>query len=62
VTSFGTTWLSQQSQGPGFRVHHKLALREKLFNDFIEEAQKQYRMPLSTRISDVSKLVGHFIP
>ena len=58
VTSFGTTWLSQQSQARIQEFTHKLAVREKLFNDFIEEASKQYADALINQISDVSKLVA----
>ena len=58
VTSFGTTWLSQQTQARIQELTHKLTLREELFKAFIEEASKLYADALVNQISDVSKLVG----
>lgn len=57
VTSFATTWLSQQAQARIQQLTHKLNRREDLYKDFIEEASKLYADALVHDISDISKLV-----
>jgi hypothetical protein len=44
LTSFGTSWLSQQTQAKVQQRAHKLSQREDLYKDFIEKASK--RMPI----------------
>ena len=41
VTSFATSWLTQQGQGRTQQVIHKLTRREELYKDFIEEASPE---------------------
>jgi hypothetical protein len=42
VTSFGTSWLSQQTQAKVQARAHKLSQREVLYKHFIEKAAKAY--------------------
>ena len=42
VTSFGTSWLSQQTQAKVQARAHKLSQREELYKHFIEKASKAY--------------------
>ena len=58
VTSFATTWLSQQAQARIQQLAHKLNRREDLYKAFIIEASKLYADALFNEITDVSKLVG----
>jgi hypothetical protein len=58
ITSFATTWLSQQSQARVQRIGYKLSQREKLYKVFIQEASKLYADALVHQIDDISKLVG----
>lgn len=57
VTSFATTWLSQQTQARIQEITYKRSRREDLYKDFIEEASKLYADALVHKISDISKLV-----
>ena len=60
VTSFGTSWLSQQTQAKVQARAHKLSRREDLYKRFIEEASKVYGDSLgreASNLSDVTKLV-----
>jgi hypothetical protein len=57
VTSFATTWLSQQAQARIQELTHKRTRREDLYKDFIEEASKLYADALVHDITDISKLV-----
>jgi len=57
VTSFATTWLSQQAQARIQELTHKRTRREDLYKGFIEEASKLYADGLVHDISDISKLV-----
>jgi hypothetical protein len=56
VTSFATSWLSQQTQARVQQRAHKLSQREDLYKDFIEEAAKAYGDSLARRISDISEV------
>jgi len=56
VTSFATSWLSQQTQFRAQQRAHKLSRREVLYKDFIEEAAKAYGESLARRISDISEV------
>ena len=58
VTSFATTWLSQQAQARIAQLTHKLNRREDLYKAFIDEAAKLYGDSLTHEMSDISKLVG----
>lgn len=58
VTSFATTWLSQQRQARIQQLTHKLSKREELYKAFISEAAKLYADALVNEMSDVSNLVG----
>ena len=58
ITSFATTWLSQQSQARVQRIGYKLSQREKLYKLFIQEASKLYADALVHPITDISKLVA----
>src|SRR5262245_49188637 len=42
VTSFGTSWLSQQTQAKVQARAHKLSQREELYKHFIEKAAKAH--------------------
>jgi uncharacterized Rossmann fold enzyme len=58
VTSFATTWLSQQSQARAQQLTHKIGRREELYKAFIEEASKTYADALIHELSDATKLVA----
>jgi hypothetical protein len=58
VTSFVTTWLSQQSQARAQQLTHKISRREDLYKAFIEEASKSYADALIHNLSDPTKLVA----
>jgi|ERR1044071_1149535 hypothetical protein len=57
LTSFTTTWLTQRTQSKAQQLAHKLATREDLYKDFIEEASKLYADSLIHETSDVSEIV-----
>ena len=60
VTSFGTSWLSQQTQAKVQARAHKLSQREELYKHFIERASKAYADSLfrqAENIGDVTQLV-----
>ena len=57
LTSFGTSWLTQQTQVKTQQLAHKLTRREELYKAFIEEASKLYADSLVHEIPDVSQLV-----
>jgi hypothetical protein len=58
LTSFATTWLSQQSQARAQQLTHKISRREDLYKAFIEEASKSYADALIHNLSDPTKLVA----
>jgi hypothetical protein len=42
LTSFATSWLTQQTQARAQQLVHKLTRQEELYKDFIEEASRLY--------------------
>ncbi len=56
VTSFGTSWLSQQTQAKVQARAHKLSQREELYKHFIEEASKAYADSLGRQVSDLAQV------
>jgi|SRR5215471_9360013 len=57
LTSFATSWLTQQTQARAQQLAHKLGRREELYRSFIEEASKLYADSLVHETADVSQLV-----
>ena len=57
LTSFATSWLTQQTQVKVQQSAHNLTRREELYKDFVEEASKLYADSLIHETSDVSQLV-----
>ena len=57
LTSFATSWLTQQTQVKVRQSARKLTRREELYKDFVEEASKLYADSLIHETSDVSQLV-----
>ena len=57
MTSFATSWVSQQTQVKAQQLSHKLTRREELYKDFIEEASKLYADSLVHDTPDVSQLI-----
>ena len=57
LASFATSWLTQQTQMRAQQVARKLARREELYKDFIEEAAKLHADSLMHEASDISQLV-----
>ena len=57
LTSFATSWLTQQTQVKAQQSARKLTRREELYKDFVEEASKLYADSLIHETSDVSQLV-----
>ena len=53
VTSFGTSWLSQQTQAKVQARAHKLSQREELYKHFIEKASKAYADSLVRQAANV---------
>ena len=63
VTSFGTSWLSQQTQAKVQARAHKLSQREELYKHFIEKASKAYADSLvrqTANLGEVTELVDLF--
>ena len=58
LTSFATTWLSQQGQARTQQLTHQINRREELYKSFIEEASETYADALTHDLSDVTKLVA----
>ena len=56
VTSFGTSWLNQQTQAKVQARAHKLAQREELYKHFIEQASKAYADSLGRQVSNVAEV------
>jgi hypothetical protein len=56
VTSFGTSWLSQQTQAKVQARAHKLSQREELYKHFIEKASKAYADSLARQASDLTQI------
>lgn len=60
VTSFGTSWLSQQTQAKVQARSRKLSQREELYKHFIEKASKAYADSLgrqAANLGEVTQLV-----
>jgi hypothetical protein len=57
VTSFGTSWLSQQTQAKVQARAHKLSQREELYKHFIEKASKAYADSFVHQASNVAEIV-----
>ena len=58
VTSFGTSWLSQQTQARVQARAHKLSQREELYKHFIEIASKAYADSLARQAANVAEITG----
>ena len=56
VTSFGTSWLSQQTQAKVQARSHKLSQREELYKHFIEQASKVYADSLVRQATDLTQI------
>src|SRR5438552_19038895 len=56
VTSFGTSWLSQQTQAKAQARAHKLSQREDLYKHFIEKASKTYADSLGRQVASVGEI------
>ena len=57
LTSFATSWLTQQTQARAQQLEHKLTRQEDLYKEFIEEASRLYADSLVHDTPDVSQLV-----
>ena len=57
LTSFATSWLTQQTQARAQQLAHKLTRREELYKDFIEETSKLYADSLIHETPDVNQLI-----
>jgi hypothetical protein len=63
VTSFGTSWLSQQTQARVQARAHKLSQREELYKHFIEKAAKAYAdsfIRQAANVGEITELVDLF--
>ena len=58
LTSFATTWLTQQTQSRAQQLAHELGRREDLYKDFIEEASRLYADAFEHNEADTAKLVN----
>jgi hypothetical protein len=56
VTSFGTSWLSQQTQAKVQARAHKLSQREDLYKRFIKKTSKAYGDSLGRQASNVGEV------
>ena len=56
LTSFVTSWLTQQRQAKAQQLAHKLTRREELYRVFIEEASKLHADSLVRETPEVSQL------
>src|SRR5262245_16459053 len=57
LTSFATSWLTQQRQAKAQQLAHQLTKREELYRVFIEEASRLHADSLVHETLDVSQLV-----
>jgi len=57
LTSFATSWLTQQRQAKAQQLAHQLTKREELYRVFIEEASKLHADSLVHETPEVSQLV-----
>src|SRR5262249_14902962 len=56
VTSFATSWLSQQAQAKVQQRAHKLSQREDLYKDFIEKSAKAFADSLGRNVSNITEV------
>jgi hypothetical protein len=61
LTSFATSWLTQQTQARAQQLTHKLTRQEDLYKDFIEEASRLYADSLVHDTPDVSQLIRLYV-
>jgi hypothetical protein len=57
LASFATTWLTQHSQERARRFAQAVALRQRLYGEFIEETSKLFTDALTHELDDPSKFV-----
>ena len=58
LTSFATSWTTQQAQVRAQRLANERDKREALFGRFLEEAAKLYADALQNKRDDVTALIG----
>jgi hypothetical protein len=58
LTSFATSWTTQQSQARAQRLAAEKEARAALFGRFLDEAAKLYSDALQTRRDDINGLIG----
>jgi hypothetical protein len=58
LTSFATSWTTQQAQVKAQRLSNERDKREALFGRFLEEAARLYADALQNKRDDVSALIG----
>jgi hypothetical protein len=58
LTSFATTWLTQQTKVRAQRLLDEIDRREELYKDFIEEASRLYADAFEHDKAETSKLVN----
>ena len=58
LTSFTTSWMTQQAQARAQRIANEREKREALFGRFLEEAAKLYADALQNQRDDTSGLIG----
>jgi hypothetical protein len=58
LASFATTWLTQYKQERAQRFAQAMALRHRLYGEFMEEASKLFTDALSHELDDASKFVS----
>src|SRR5215813_1984970 len=58
LTSFASAWLTQQRQERTNRLSREKTRRQKLYNQFIDEASRLYADALAHDQAEVSALVG----
>jgi hypothetical protein len=61
LTSFATSWLTQQTQVRVQQLTHKLTRQEDLYKEFIEEASRLYADSLVHDTPDVSQLIRLYV-
>jgi len=61
LTSFATSWLTQQTQARAQQLTHKISRREDLYKDFIDEASRLYADSLVHDTPDVSQLIRLYV-
>ena len=61
LTSFATSWLTQQTQAREQQLTHKVTKQEDLYKEFIEEASRLYADSLVHDTPDVSQLIRLYV-